>query len=112
MFVKKYRSIMEKPEDHRNRWAVGLAVVSSLFIFAGFGFYKGYISIEINRSVAPKTQVATPIMAEDAPSPIDNSKKIFKSAFIEIESQYRAFKESVSSVIVPFITGIEVYERE
>ncbi len=103
---------MEKPDEHRNRWAFSLALVSSLFIFVGFGFYKGYISVEINRDLVPKKQVAATVVADEAPSPIDNSKKIFKAAFIEIESQYQNFKDSVSSVIVPFITGIEIYERE
>lgn len=104
---------MEKPEKHRNRWALGLSVTLSLFIFASFAFYKGYVGFEIEGGVSPTRQVASPAVAvEEVSSPLQNSKKILKDAFGEIEKQYDSFKDSVSSVIVPFITGIEIYERE
>lgn len=111
MLVKKYNSILEQSEDHRKRWALGLSLALTALIFVSFGFYKGFISFD---SKSPKSfdQVANVISAEKAPSPIQNSKNAFKDAFKEINEQYQNFKKSVSGVLVPFVTGIEVYERK
>jgi len=46
------------------------------------------------------------------PSPIENTKQVFGAAFDEIGKQYQELKDSFSSVFVPFISSIEVYERE
>jgi len=108
MLIKKYNSIMEKPEEHRNRWALGLTIALSVLIFTSFSFYKGYLSFGGNN----KDQVASVISAKSAPSPLQNSKEAFMAAFDEINKQYREFTNSVSDVLVPFITGIDVYERK
>jgi hypothetical protein len=44
-------------------------------------------------------------------SPLANAKNAFSAAFSEIGSQYSDIIESMSSVIVPFVTGIEVYDK-
>ena len=111
MLIKKYRSIMQREEAHRNRWAFGLAVSLSLIIFVSFAFYKGYLSFG-NGYVVPKNQVANVVSADLVPSPIQNTKQTFEAAFGEINKQYKEFTDSVSSVLVPFFTGIEVYERK
>ena len=102
---------MEKPEESRNRWALGLTVVFSIFIFVSFAFYKGYLSFG-GGDTTSGSQVANVISAESAPSPLQNSKETFMAAFGEINKQYQEFKDSMSAVLVPFVTGIEVYERK
>ncbi len=116
MLVKKYNSIMERDAAHRNKWAFGLATALSVFILVGFGFYKGYLSFENTNAVVAKSeksnQTATVITAGKAPTPITNSKETIGGIFDEIKNQYSQFIESINSVLVPFVTGIEVYERE
>lgn len=111
MILEKYKSIMGKPEEHRNKWALGLTVTLSVFIFISFAFYKGYLGFG-NDNVVSKNQVANVISADLAPSPVQNTKETFGTAFEEIGKQYQEFKNSISNVFVPFITGIEVYERK
>jgi hypothetical protein len=106
---------MQKPEEHRNKWALGLSVTLSILIFTSFAFYKGYLSFGGNNILAQQksnTQMAAVVSAESAPSPIENTKKTFEAAFGEINKQYKSFTNSLSAVFVPFITGIEVYQRK
>src|SRR3989338_9775661 len=111
MLLKKYNSIMEKPEKHRNKWALGLSVTFTMLIFVSFAFYKGYLSFG-NCYMAPKNQTANVVDAESVLSPIESTKETFKTAFGEIEKQYKNFTDSLSAVFVPFVTGIDVYERK
>jgi hypothetical protein len=106
---------MEKSETHRNKWAFGLSVTLSVFIFTSFAFYKGFFSlgnINLFPSHRSSTQVANVISADQVPSPLENAGKTFDAAFNEINQQYQKFTDSVSAVLVPFITGIEVYDRK
>lgn len=105
---------MEQPDSHRNKWALGLSITLSAFIFVGFAFYKGYLDLGSGKVADVQTprEVAAVAIAEEAPSPIDNTKKTFEAAFIEIDRKYKELKKSVNDVMVPFVTGIEVYERE
>ena len=106
---------MQREERYRNRWALGLTVTLSVFIFVSFAFYKGYLSLSNNGVVAQKesvSQAANVIAADLAPSPFENSKKTFEAAFGEINKKFQEFKDSVSAVLVPFVTSIEVYERK
>ena len=102
---------MEKPEKHRNKWALGLSVTFTMLIFVSFAFYKGYLSFG-NGYMAPKNQTANVVDAESVLSPIESTKETFKTAFGEIEKQYKNFTDSLSAVFVPFVTGIDVYERK
>lgn len=116
MFIKKYNAIMEKEEAHRNRWALGLSITLSLFIFLSWAFYKDFISFQFGSGTLADeistSQVANVSATDTAPSPLENSKDTFLSAFNEIAKQYISLKKSISDVLVPFVTGIEVYERE
>jgi hypothetical protein len=116
MLLQKYNSIMEKSEEHRNKWALGLSVTFSILIFTSFTFYKGYLSFGSHNDVItrqnPGNQIAAVVSAETAASPIENTKKTFEAAFGEISKQYQSFTDSLSAVFVPFITGIEVYKRK
>jgi hypothetical protein len=115
MLVKKYKSIMREPEAYRNKWAAGLTIVVSVFIFVSFAFYKGFISFGDGGAFAKKdsaAQVANVVSADKAPSPIESTGETFKAAFGEIGKQFQQFKDSMSAVLVPFVTGIDVYERK
>lgn len=101
---------MEKPEEYRNRWALGLATTLSVVIFISFAFYKGYINLGGGDTV-PQSQVASVIKTEAAPSPVESSKDTFAAIFKEITVQYQKVKDSLASVLVPFWSNIEVYEK-
>ncbi len=106
---------MQREEAYRKKWALGLSVTLSVLILISFAFYKGYIGFGFDAVMAqkaPKTQVAAVVSADSAPSPLESSKKTLQAAFQEIDKQYQEFKKSISDVLVPFVTGIEVYERE
>ncbi len=114
MLLNKYNSIMQKPESHRHKWALGLTLFFSMLIFVSFAFYRGFISFGNTGTLAdkkPLNNMANVVSAESVPSPIENSRETFKSSFDGIKKQYQSFKDSVSSVFVPFITGIDVYQR-
>ena len=106
---------MEKSEEHRNKWAFGLTVICSIFIFTGWGFFSGFLNFgggsELTKQ-ASKNQTAAVVSTKSVPSPIENTKNTFKSAFGGIKEQYQEFKNSMADVFVPFITGIEVYEKK
>jgi len=115
MLLEKYNSIMEKSEEHRNKWALGLSVTLSVLIFTSFAFYKGFLSFGSNNIIVQQksaTQVANVVSANSVPSPLENASKTFEAAFGEIGKQYQDFSDSISAVFVPFITGIEVYQRK
>jgi hypothetical protein len=117
MLLKKYNSIMEREEEHRNKWAWGLSIGLTLIIFVSFSFYRGFISLNFGagKNIAQQknsSQTANVISADLAPSPIQNTKQTFSAAFDEIGKQYQELKDSISAVMVPFFTGIEVYERK
>ena len=106
---------MQKSEEHRNKWALGLTVAFSVFIFVSFGFYKGYLNFGNPDSMVAQSatkNIANVISADLAPSPIENSKRLFGDTFGEIIEQYNSLKDSLSAVFVPFITGIEIYDRK
>ena len=103
---------MEQPEEHRNKWALGLATTLSLIILISFTFYRGYLSFGNQETVVTQKSTNQVASVVSAPSPIENSKQTFKATFDEIGKQYQDFKDSVSNVLVPFIEGIDVYERK
>lgn len=109
--MDKYRSIMGKPEAHRNKWALGLSVIFTFLIFVSFAFYKGFITFG-GGFAAPKNQTANVISTNFVPSPIESTKETFGTAFDDIKQQYEQFTNSVSNVLVPFFTGIDVYSRK
>lgn len=102
---------MSKSETGRNGWALTLSLTFSIFIFISFAFYKGFLSFG-NGYTAPEQQVATVVSSDQAPSPMQNTKETLEAGLIEIGKRYQELKSSLLDVLVPFITGIEVYERK
>ena len=105
---------MEREESYRKRWALGLSIVLTVFIFVGFAFYKGYVGFGGGNIARQKSasQAANVISAENVISPIQSAKETFGTVLGELGKQYEKFKESVSDVFVPFVSGIEVYEKK
>ena len=116
MILKHYKSIMQKSENERQKWALGLAASLSVFIFFGWAFVNGYLNFGAKNTVVAesisKKDSASVVLAQDALTPVESSKETFGAAFQEIGKQYSEFKDSIYSVLVPFVTGIEVYERK
>ena len=103
---------MQEPEEHRRRWALGLSIALSAIIFLGWVVQKDMIVFGGGGKVAETGESSQLAAVSSIPSPIENSKQTFGAAFKEISKQFDAFKASVSAVFVPFITGIEVYDRK
>lgn len=108
-----FKNILEKPEQHRRRLALGLSIALSTLIFVGWASYRGFIKLPSleNVKVFERPVAEESTKASDTPSPIENSKEVFAAAFEEIYTQYLNVKESLSSVLVPFVTNIDVYQR-
>jgi hypothetical protein len=109
------QNINQKSEHQRNRWALGLTITFSILIFLSFVFYKGYLNFGIKNIMSNQktgNNVAAVVSAKSVPSPIESTKETFRAAFGEIHDQYQKFQDSVSGVLVPFFTSIEVYERK
>lgn len=107
---KIIESIRNKPEDARRRAALGMSLVITAIIFAGWLGSKGWIGLPQKNDT--RLQTAQVIDAKNVESPIDTSKKALSGAGIEIKSAINDFNESISRVLVPFMTGIEIYERK
>ena len=112
--VKNFlESIRSKSESHRRGVAVGLSFFITLIVFLGWVGQRGFLGGNSSVAEAPKVEVAKQTAsAANTISPLESSKKSFMSGFEEIKKTYQGFKESVSSVLIPFISGIEVYENK
>lgn len=111
IIIEKYNSIMQKPEEHRSKWALGLSVALTLVIFISFAFYKGFLTFG-SSYMPPASQTANVVSVNKVPSPIESTKENLQSGIDEIKQQYRQFTDSVSAVLVPFFTGIDIYQRK
>ena len=103
-------SLKQKPEHVRHKIALGGAFLITLIIFVGWAFSKGFFGYS-NTTVVTETKIVEKTISQ-AKSPIGNTKSTFSSVFSGVSAQYDALKESVASVIVPFITGIDVYNKQ
>ncbi|MEK7062638.1 MAG: hypothetical protein AAB946_01235 [Patescibacteria group bacterium] len=112
--LKTIHKLREQPESYRHKVAFFTTTVISLAIFVSWAGFKGYIGLP-NGQVAyePEQNMAAILTSKtEAPSPFDNSINAFKAAFSQFGEEYNAIKESLSNVLVPFISGIEVYESK
>lgn len=107
---------MQKTDRERQKWALGLSVTLSVFIFFGWAFVNGYLNFSNQNAVMAESglrkDMASVVSADEAPTPLESSKETFGAAFAEIGKTYNEFMESMSAVLVPFVSGIEVYERQ
>lgn len=108
-------NIRNKPEEHRRRLAFVFSLFLTLFIFTGWLNSKGVFKTGTvaNDTLAPKsTQTAQVLEASRAVSPIETSKRAASDTVLEIKKSIQKFSETVGDVLVPFVTGIEIYERK
>lgn len=106
--VKILDNIRQRPEHHKKAVSVFLSLILTSVFVLGWAFQKDIISPNVAKSERYERVTASTKPA----SPTQSYKRSVKKAFGELSSVYSAFKASVSSVIVPFITGIEIYERK
>lgn len=106
-FIQNIRS---KPEDHRRKVALGMSLTITAFIFVGWLSSKGWIGF--TPSSDSKLQTAQVIQADKAISPIKSTSKTFKEAGDQIKAATKEFTDTISQVFVPFVTGIEIYQRK
>ena len=126
-------NLLQKPESYRHKVAAGSAFGITLVIAAVWAFTNGFFgfgttttvtrtesgsqqliasAVASNSSVTASASKTTPRKSDNtANSPLDNTKNAFGAAFGEIGKQFEGLKESLASVLVPFITGIDVYEK-
>ncbi|MEK7642667.1 MAG: hypothetical protein AAB392_02625 [Patescibacteria group bacterium] len=108
------QNIREKPEHHKRSVAFGLSLVLTFVVALGWlgqkSLFDGSPSVAKNAKTEAKKQTASAI--DSAPSPLESSKKSVSSGLNEVKEAYENLKESLADVLVPFITGIEVYERK
>ena len=101
--------IRQQPETHKKGVALGLSLALTLVISLGWAGQRGWLN---NGEVAQAPKANQITSNTLALSPIQSSKKSLASGLSGLEGLYEAVKNSVASVFVPFITGIEVYERK
>ncbi len=99
--------LKQKPESFRQKVALSGAALISLLIFSGWFYSKGYFGY----STTTATQNEVTEAPSTAKSPLENTKVTFNSVFDQISREYQALKDSIASVLVPFITGIDVYNK-
>jgi hypothetical protein len=123
--------ILEKPESYRHKVAAGSAFALTLMIAGVWAYTNGFFGFGTTTTVtrSESQQLIASVIASDssvsasatktaprksdntANSPLDNTKNAFGAAFGEMGKKFDMLKESLASVLVPFITGIEVYEK-
>lgn len=107
--------LKQKPESHRHKVALGTSFLVTLLIAGVWAGQKGFFGFS-EETVVTKNQVEVvdknPVAKNQKEnSPLANTKNAFSAAFSEINVKYSEIKESMSSVIVPFMTGIDVYDK-
>ena len=107
--------LKKRPESTRRKIAFSLSLFISLLIFSGWALNKGYFGYSTT-TVAQNSEgvLESSSSSTEAPkvgSPLVNSESTFNSAFDQIKEQFNILKESLASVLVPFITGIDVYNK-
>ena len=106
------KELRQKPEEYRKKLALGLSsgfLFTMLSVWVYSNGFLGFSEPLIVKNVEdPKVLIDK---KDGATSPIANTANTFGSLWGEIGDQYNSFKESLSNVLVPFITGIEVYHK-
>lgn len=107
-----FENLLKKPESYRKKAALATTLALFAIILFSWSFYEGLITFPDKEiSGFPRDNLAASAALEkEALSPMENISGAFDSVFKEFKNEYNALKESLESVFVPFISGIEVYE--
>ncbi len=112
---------MTREKEYRNKWALALTALTFVLVLAAFGFYKGFLPLGGGAAALTSSQKAAEEEAEremiakntqKMPSPLQNSVQTISTAASEMKTVYDSFVGSLSSVLVPFISSIDVYNKE
>lgn len=114
MINQTIEKINQREEKYRRRFAFSISLIVFVFVLGAWVLNRGIIDINGGGSAIFSKDKNTNQVAsvETVPSPLDSSKQTFRSVWGEISKSYREVKSSISDVLVPFVTGIEVYERK
>lgn len=105
--------INKRDEEYRRKFALYTSLFVFVAIFSIWSFERGILDLNSdNSNISKKENTGQLASVEATPSPLDSSKEVVDSVWSEISKSYEEFKESLSNVFVPFVTGIEVYERK
>ncbi len=112
--MKIIDKIRQKSEAEKRGIALGLSITITLLVAVGWAGERGLLgggrgSVAESQNIDKSSQTAAVVKSV---SPVESSKRTLFQGLEGIQKSYQDFKESVSSVLVPFITGIEVYERK
>jgi len=110
--MNRLDNIRQKPESYKRGVALGLSVMLTLVIALGWAGQKGMIGGGTVAEGGKGEKASLTASVGTALTPIESSKHSFASGFEEIKKTYQSFKDSLSDVLVPFVTGIEVYEKK
>src|SRR5690349_15896105 len=101
--------IRKKPESSRRKIALGTSLGVMLLIVSVCAYNKGYFGYSTTTVVAEKTE-----SIQETSTPDINKSKIntpLTLALDQIIKRYGELRDSIASVMVPFITGIDVYQK-
>ena len=113
-------NLKKKPEEYRRKFALGVSSGIFLAMFFSWSYFNGFFGFS-DRVVAVNTKTPAQIVAVSdknntnidtkSYSPFQSASNTFSGVFGEITKQYEAVRDSMASVLVPFVTNIDVYEK-
>ena len=120
--------LKQKPEPVRRRIALSTSVLAILLIFSVWAYGRGYFgysnpivvqntednnnSLNSGESLSPSTASNSETPAGlKSNTPITNTKSAANTIFGVINEQFGQLRDSIAAVIVPFFTGINVYDK-
>ena len=116
MIIAKYNSIMEQSESHRAKWALGLTLFLFVLIVLAWLFYRGFLHFGTEDKKISKIkaveQVSNVVSADTVPSPLNDLGEKVGSSIGQIKMEISNFKNSMYSVLVPFVSSIDVYQKQ
>lgn len=113
--------LRNKPEKTRKTIALSVSGAVFLSMFSIWFYANGYFGFSkpttITADPESQTQLANVSSSlssdkKEYSSPFQNTKNVFSGTIEQISKQYDLLKESLSSVFVPFITSIDVYQKD
>lgn len=105
--------INKRDEEYRRKFALYASLFVFVAVFGVWSLQRGILDLNSGRpDISKKENSGQLASVEAAPSPLDSSKEVAGSVWSELNKSYNELKESLSNVFVPFVTGIEVYERK
>lgn len=117
--------LKQKPEQTRRKIALSTSLLTTLIIFGIWAFSRGYLgysntTVVQNIDSTGESQVATPIAQNvststssvaDTNTPLKNTSSAINAIAGELGAQLGQLRDTIASVIVPFFTNIEVYNK-